>query len=41
MKNIISYGAYFLVFLANLVIFTSIFGIYKYFNSPEDSPLFW
>lgn len=28
----ISYGAYFFVFLANAVIFSSIYGIYKYFR---------
>ncbi|KAI1720012.1 vacuolar protein sorting 55 domain-containing protein [Ditylenchus destructor] len=38
----ISYGAYILVFVANIVSFASVFGIYKYFRGDfDDSHALW
>uniref|UniRef100_A0A914HLT5 Vacuolar protein sorting 55 n=1 Tax=Globodera rostochiensis TaxID=31243 RepID=A0A914HLT5_GLORO len=38
--GVIAFSAYFFVFLANLVIFATLYGIYDYFHSPEETALF-
>uniref|UniRef100_A0A915CPS6 Leptin receptor overlapping transcript-like 1 n=1 Tax=Ditylenchus dipsaci TaxID=166011 RepID=A0A915CPS6_9BILA len=40
--GIMSYGAYCFVFLANIILFSSVFGMYKYFKGDyDDSSSFW
>uniref|UniRef100_A0A183BP38 Uncharacterized protein n=1 Tax=Globodera pallida TaxID=36090 RepID=A0A183BP38_GLOPA len=38
--GVIAFSAFFFVFLANLVIFATLYGIYEYFHSPEEMALF-